>query len=399
MLVGLWAAYASFGLVSGGIPPLIGIVSRDLDLSRSAMGTVLSAWPLIYIAVAIPAGVLIDKFGLKRCLLFGILLVSLSGLLRALAFNYATLFLAVAVFGLGGPFISIGAPKMIAEWFGKKERGMAMGIYMTASPVGRIIALATANSLLMPMFGASWRMTLVTYAVVSLVAGLLWLFIAQDVAPVVPEESRKDKTPVSGIKVFPMLLRIRVVQIVLIMSVGLFMINHGLNNWLPEILREGGMSPGTAGLWSTIPVAVGIVALLVIPQLATPARRMPMLFGVFVLAGLSVLVIGTAGGWPLFGGLVLQGAAGRGALPLLMITLMESRQVGSHRIGAAAGLYFTCGEVGGVLGPLLLGIVADLTGGFLGGMIFLAGLCAVLASLTVVLGHAIREQQTSTPYP
>lgn len=100
MLVGLWVAYASFGLVGGGIPPLIGVVSRDLELSRSAMGSILGAWPLKYIAVAIPAGVLIDKFGLKRCLLFGIVLESLSGLLRGVAFNYATLFLAVAVFDL-----------------------------------------------------------------------------------------------------------------------------------------------------------------------------------------------------------------------------------------------------------------------------------------------------------
>jgi cyanate permease len=271
-----------------------------------------------------------------------------------------------------------------------------MGIYMTAAPIGRIIALASANSLLMPLFGGSWRMTLATYATVALVAGFIWLLIARDVTSDGKDESSKDKTPQSGVKVFQLLLRIRVVQIILIMSLGLFMLNHGLNNWLPEILREGGMSPAKAGVWSTVPIAVGIVALLVIPQIATPARRMPMLIGVFVLAGLSVLIIGTAGGWALFGGLVLQGAAGRGALPLIMITLMDSRRVGSHRMGAAGGLYFTFGEAGGVLGPLILGIVADLSGGFLGGIIFLAGLCVVLVFLAVVLGLAVREEQTST---
>ena len=124
-----------------------------------------------------------------------------------------------------------------------------------------------------------------------------------------------------------------------------------------------------------------------------------MLMVIFVLAGVSVMIIGTAGGWPLFGGLVLQGAAARGALPIIMITLMESRQVGAHRMGAAGGLLFTCGEVGGVLGPLLLGIVADLSGGFFGGMIFLAGICAVLVSLTVVLRLAIREQNTPGSQP
>ena len=112
MLAGLWLAYTSFGLVSGGIPPLVGRVSDDLNLSRSAMGSILGAWPLVYVAVSIPAGALIDRFGLRRSLAAGIVLVALSGVLRAVAVNHATLFLAVAVFGLGGPFISVGAPKL-----------------------------------------------------------------------------------------------------------------------------------------------------------------------------------------------------------------------------------------------------------------------------------------------
>ena len=49
-----------------------------------------------------------------------------------------TLFLAVAVFGLGGPFISIGAPKLISAWFGPRERGTAMGLYMTAPSIGTV---------------------------------------------------------------------------------------------------------------------------------------------------------------------------------------------------------------------------------------------------------------------
>ncbi len=74
MLAGLWLAYTSFGLVSGGIPPLVGRVSSDLNLSRSAMGSVMGAWPLVYIAVSVPAGALIDRFGLRRSLAVGIIL-------------------------------------------------------------------------------------------------------------------------------------------------------------------------------------------------------------------------------------------------------------------------------------------------------------------------------------
>ena len=121
MLSGVWLAYFSFGIVQGGVPPLIGPVSEDLGFSRSSMGTLLGAWPVVYIAVAVPAGALIDRFSLKLTIAIGITLIAMSGLLRAVASDYSTMLIAVMVFGLGGPFVSIGAPKLISIWFDYKR--------------------------------------------------------------------------------------------------------------------------------------------------------------------------------------------------------------------------------------------------------------------------------------
>ena len=391
MLASLWLVYGSFGLVSGAIAPLIGSVSDDLNLSRSAMGIVLGAWPLVYIAMAVPAGALVDRLGLRRSLAAGTILIALSGILRAVAVDYATLFLAVAIFGLGGPFISIGAPKLISMWFNQKDRGTAMGIYMTSTPVGRIVALATANSVLMPLFGSSWRLTLATYGCLALLAGLAWWVLARDIGDSGEGAQHSSTTLLSSLNVFPALLRIRVVQIILVMSIGSFLFSHGFNNWLPEILRASGMTAAKAGLWATLPVVVGVGATLIIPRLATPGRRIPMLVGVFLAAAVSALIVGTTTGAALTLGLVLQGAAGRGVMPIIMLTLMDARQVGARRMGAAGGLYFTAGEVGGVLGPVMLGLIADLTGGFLGGLLMLTGVSVALAFLTVGLGFALRS--------
>ena len=82
-----------------------------------------------------------------------------------------------------------------------------------------------------------------------------------------------------------------------------------------------------------------------------------------------------------------------------MLTLMDAPQVGPQRMGAAAGLYFTAGEVGGVLGPLLVGIVADLTGGFLGGVLMLASVSFALAGLALVLGFALRSDSSDVSSP
>ena len=97
MLLGVWFAYFAFGIVQGGIPPIIGPVSSDLDLSRSSMGTILGAWPLIYIVTAIPAGALIDRFNLKYTIGIGIFLIAVSGLSRVFADNYFTMVLSVMI--------------------------------------------------------------------------------------------------------------------------------------------------------------------------------------------------------------------------------------------------------------------------------------------------------------
>jgi MFS-type transporter involved in bile tolerance (Atg22 family) len=79
-------------------------------------------------------------------------------------------------------------------------------------------------------------------------------------------------------------------------------------------------------------------------------------------------------------------------MPVIMLILMDAPQVGPERMGAAGGLYFTAGEVGGVLGPLLLGVAADLTGSFREGLFMLVGLSVALAIISFRLGFSLRRQ-------
>ncbi len=391
MLAGLWLAYTSFGLVSGGIPPMVGTISDSLHLSPSAMGSILGAWPLVYIATSAPAGALIDRFGLRRSMAAGIVLVALSGVLRAVAVNHATMFLAVAVFGLGGPFISIGAPKLISVWFNRKDRGLAMGIYMTASSTGRILALATANSILMPLYRSSWRLTLATYGGVALLSAFIWWFMARDLENSREEAGGSHHSLLAGMKVFPLLLRIPVMKITLVVSLGGFFFRHGLNDWLPEILRDGGMTAAAAGLWAVLPIVVGIGTTLVVPPMAKPSRRIPMLIAFFLASGGAALMVGNSTGAQLTLGLVIMGAASRAVSPIIMLILIDAPQVGPQRMGAAGGLYFMVGEVGGVLGPVFLGVIADLSGGFLASLIMLAAMSFVLAAFSLRLGFLLRK--------
>ena len=54
------------------------------------------------------------------------------------------MFVAVGLFGIGGPLVSIGAPKAIAQWFQGAERGFAIGVYITG-PLPRAHTRAGAD--------------------------------------------------------------------------------------------------------------------------------------------------------------------------------------------------------------------------------------------------------------
>jgi cyanate permease len=275
----------------------------------------------------------------------------------------------------------VGAPKSISQWFEGAERGLAMGIYITGPSLGGILALSLTNGVLMPVTGDSWRAVLFVYAGFVLLCGFVWLAISGHWTARAVERQAAAEPKRPQLQVFVELLRLPPVRLILLMSIGIFFFNHGLNNWLPEILRSGGMSAAGAGYWASIPTAVGIAGALMIPRLAVPSRRLPILLCLFVCAGGATLLIQNPAGPALAFGLALQGVARSSMLTIAMLLLMEGRGVVPQSRGLAGGLFFSAAEVGGVLGPLSVGLLSDLTGGFSAALFVLTGVCALLVLL------------------
>jgi hypothetical protein len=100
----------------------------------------------------------------------------------------------------------------------------------------------------------------------------------------------------------------------------------------------------------------------------------------FATSAVAMLLIGTTTGLPLLVGLILQGLVTNSITPILLLIMMEARGVGPGAMGAAGGLYFTVGEIGGFTGPSLLGYLFDLTGGFVVGLVLNAALLALVAA-------------------
>jgi cyanate permease len=303
--------------------------------------------------------------------------IGLSSTLRYFSTGFLTMLGAVALFGLGGSMISIGCPKTISIWFRGKSRGTAVGIYITGTWIGAIGALTFTNSFVMPLTGYSWRHTFVVYGLLAFMVALLWRFLARDTGlPINDEEARI-------FDVFARLVRVRNVQIVLIMGLLTFAIVHGFTNWLPKILETQGFSPAFAGFAASLPLAAGIPSLLVIPRLIPPRSRGRFLALSALLTIVTLAVSVTVSGGVQLAGLISFGVIISPFVAILTLILMDTPEVGPENMGSAGGMFFCVAEIGGFTGPLVMGVLVDITGAFWAGAFFLAGLSLTIFFLAL----------------
>ena len=391
MLFGVWLVYTSFGMAVYSTAPLVGPIRTELGLSLGAMGTVMGTWQLVYIGMAVPAGALLDRIGVRPGLLIAAAVITASVVLRAAAHGFLGLWLAVALFGVGGPLVSVGAPKLIASWFEGTERGIAIGVYSTGPAIGTVLALALTNSVIMPATGYSWRATLLVYAGFAAAAGAVWLLVSSRPAAKQHDPGQVGRGSIRmQIDIFIRLLRLTPVRLVLVLAVGIFVFNHALNNWLPEILRTGGMTAAEAGYWSSLPSLIGALSALTLPRFATSSRRIPLLLVTVLFAAAATVLIAYANGALLGLGLILQGIARGSMIPIAMFVLMETPEVDAKVMGAAGGLFYASAEIGGVAGPTMTGFLADATGGFVVPLFALTAICLGCAAIVLALGRQLR---------
>jgi cyanate permease len=385
VLLGVWLVYFSFGITTASMAPLVSNIRQDIAINNAVIGLILGAWPITYILCAIPCGLLLDRIGARRMLVLATLIMALSGLARSVAETPLQLFLAVALFGAGAPMISVGAPLVIARLYQGTARATAMGLYVTGPYLGGLVALATTNSLVMPLVGDSWRAVMLVNAGLVLASGLAWVLVSGlRAADLVPGADGKKY----NLHVFAEILSVPRVRLILAISVGVFFINHGMNNWLPEVLRSYGYSAVAAGYWASLPAAIGILGVLVIPRLATKERQFIAMGTLFVAVLVASLLLQFAQPGVLGTGLVLQGLARGSMMTVAIMILMDTPGVPAERLGLAGGMFFTAAEIGGVLGPVTFGALAYWTEGF---AVSLAAITVVSLTMLALLAVLMRQ--------
>jgi MFS transporter, ACS family, D-galactonate transporter len=143
-------------------------IGAALGLSAAQRGFALSAFFISYTVLQIPAGWMVDRYGIRRLYIVAFFLWSVASVATAFAASFASLCAIRMLLGLGEAVVIPASMRYIREHFDEKDRGMAVGVFMTGSKIGPAVAFPVAASLA-AAFGWTWMFIL------SGVVPLLWL--------------------------------------------------------------------------------------------------------------------------------------------------------------------------------------------------------------------------------
>ena len=363
IIFGIWLIYFCFGFTISSIAPIVPFITQDLDISYKQMGLILGAWQFIYIFFALPAGFIIDKYGLKISIFSAALIIALSLVFRGFSNNFYQMWMAVALFGIGGSLISIGAPKASSLWKNQKYRAISIGILITGPMVGSIVSLLVMNSLFMPLFNNDWKYIYILYSLIPLISGFIWLIIFNK-NKINYKIDKPHFNIYKSISVFKLIITKKRFILLLILGTCSMLLVHGITGWLPKILSTKEISIKFSSYLAAIPLIIGILSALIIPRFSNNKIRIKILTFLFINAAISLSMIQSSNHNIYIFGIILLGISTGSFIALLLNHLTETKDISYENIGIASGLFFSVIEIGGVLGPFIIGLIYDYSNNF-----------------------------------
>lgn len=369
LLLGLVLVALNLRPALSSVAPLLGIVSDSLGLSAAQAG-LLTTLPVLCLGIFAPlAPILARRFGTERVVL-GILLTLGGGIVLRSCLGEVGLFAGSILAGASIGVIGVLLPGIIKRDFAG-HAGTMTGVYTMALCLGAALA-AGATVPLSHYLGDSWAMGLGFWALPALLAAIFWL----------PQVGKRQGAHNVAYRVQGLLRDPLAWQVTLYMGLQ-SSLSYIVFGWLPSILIGRGLTPTDAGLVMSGSVIVQLATALTAPWLATRGKDQRLAIVLVMgltLAGLFGCLyapMDSLWSWAVVLGL------GQGGTFSLALTLIVLRSRDSHVAANLSGMAQGVGYTLASLGPLAVGVVHEVTGGWdaLGWIFAVIGLCAIVAGL------------------
>jgi ACS family tartrate transporter-like MFS transporter len=373
-------------------------MNKDLGFSPTVFGFGAGIFFLGYFLFEVPSNLVLDKVGARiwiaRVMITWGLISGAMGFVQGPNSFYALRFLLGAAEAGFFPGIIL----YLSYWFPARQRAAVTAIFMAAAPLSTVLGSPVSGALLEihGVLGLSgWQWMFIVEAVPAIILGIVVLFYMTD-RPEKAKWLRDDernwlvntmnaeaakKAGTASHSVWRGLADPRVIALSLVYfgtSAGLYT----LGIWAPQIIKEFGLSSLQVGFLNALPGIVAIVAMVLWARHSD--RSGERTWHVVVACLLASL------------GLVLAGFAGSVLAVLLALTLvnigissakpplwsMPTMFLSGSAAAAGIATINSIGNLGGFVGPAMIGWIKDLTGSFQGGLFFVAGLLVLSAILT-----------------
>jgi MFS family permease len=350
MLLVIFFTRASMGFQFQSIAAVTPFLVPAFDLSYAQVGLLMGLFLLPGTVIALPGGLLGQRFGSLRVSIAGLGLMVVGGIVVAYSGGLGSAALGRALAGTGGVLLNIMLARMVAEWFRGRELQTAMGLMLAAWPFGMALALAGLGPL---AAATSWR--LAEYAtVVGASLALALMALAYQDPP--------GGEPATGITGLRLGLPGRVWALAISAGVAWALMNSAVivvASFAPTFLMARGLSVGEAGGLTGLALWISIVSVplggLVADRLNRP--RLLIIGGCLVTA----LTIASTARLPLPVLWLLLSGVLAGVAPGILMALLP-RAVEPEHLATALGVFYGLFYLGMALSQTAAGWVRDLTG-------------------------------------
>lgn len=358
----------AFSLRSGfvGLGPALPALTADLGLTFAQASALVSAPTLLMGLLAVPGGILTDRWGPARVIILGLALVALGGGLRAASPGFAVILIISVVFGIGIGISQPPLPRLMRTWFPRRI-GVTTGVYASGIVCGSIFGSAVSGLLMVRAGGDhAWRAPVALWGIIAGITLVIWVLGMQPWQKPEPATiARAMPTSAEAVAAAWSPWRDKLAWISAAIFAAQGLVYYLLVAWLPAIYGEAGADATATTALFTVFNASTLPGILLFPIWSDRLhRRRPPTFIaslLFLIGVAGLLFVPFAEPWHwLWPALAGSGVAGVFGMSLVLPADIAPR----GRTGTAAGMVLAIGYAASALGPVIAGVVRDLSGSF-----------------------------------
>ncbi|MET8265312.1 MFS transporter [Micromonospora arida] len=349
---------------------LLDEVRDGLGLSGVTAGLVTTLPTIAFAGLGALTPWLVRRVAPARVLVVAMFALAVGQVLRVVT-DSALIFVLTSALALSGIAVAnILLPMLVKQHFPHRT-GLVTGAYTMALTVGTTVAAASAVPIA-HAFG-SWRAGLGVWAAMAAVAVLPWVPLALR-ARAAARRATPTAVAATPARVRPARTRLGWAMAVYFGAQSLS--GYAIMGWLAQLFRDAGYQPESAGLLLAGVTALGVPIALLMPTLAGRLGTLrPLVLGLTTASALAYLGLALAphGAALLWVALL---AIGQGAFPMILTAIGLRARTAEGTVALSAFAQST-GYVIAALGPLMVGILYEATGGWTAPIGFLLGALAV----------------------